>query len=97
MTEEQILLVMLMEECDETSQRASKAIRFTLDEIQSGQPLTNAERIVYEFNDIVAIMEILHYKKLIPQMIDHEAISIKKAKIEKWLKYSKEIGTVKNN
>jgi hypothetical protein len=61
MTKTENLLTILAEECAETAQRVSKAIRFTLDEIQPNQEedLTNAERIVYEFNDIVAVMEVL--------------------------------------
>ena len=37
MTESENLLIILMEECDELSQRVSKALRFTLDEKQIGQ------------------------------------------------------------
>ncbi len=59
MTRTELLLTVLAEECVETAQRVSKAIRFTLEEIQPEQELTNAQRIVYEFNDIVAVMEVL--------------------------------------
>jgi hypothetical protein len=60
------LLTILSEECVETAQRVSKAIRFGLTEVQEGQHLNNAERLVYEFNDIVAVMELLHEKRINP-------------------------------
>lgn len=96
MTVEENLLVILMEECDETSQRASKAIRFTLEEVQPSQGLTNAERIVYEFNDILAVMEIMQERGMIRDVIDREAIDKKKAKVQKYIAYSEQLGTVKN-
>lgn len=94
MTRTEHLLTILSEECVETAQRSSKAIRFTLDEIQPGQELTNAQRIVYEFNDIFAVMEILKEEGLIDKIIDREAIELKKSKIDKYIKYSNDIGTL---
>ena len=95
MTRIENLLTILSEECVETSQRVSKAIRFTLDEVQPGQNLTNAQRIVYEFNDIVAVMEILHEEGIFDKVIDREAINKKKLKVAKYLAYSTEIGAIK--
>lgn len=97
MTRTELLLVLLMEECDETSQRASKAIRFGLDEVQEGQELNNAQRLCYEFNDIVAVVDILRNDGLLDKTIDPEAILLKKAKIEKWLSYSADCGTLTLN
>lgn len=89
-----MLLTLLIEECNETAQRASKAIRFGLDEVQEGQDLNNAERLIYEFNDIIGVMELLHGDKYIPYHMDAVASGLKKIKIEKWLKYSEECGTL---
>ena len=94
MTIQQNLLIILMEECEETAQRASKAIRFTPEEIQPGQELTNAERIVYEFNDIVAVIKTLYDLGVIKKVFDHEAIKLKQEKIKKYLEYSQTLGTV---
>ncbi len=94
MTRTELLLTILSEECNETAQRVSKAIRFTLDEIQPEQGLTNAQRIVYEFNDVVALMEILHTEGVFEKVIDREAIEKKKLKVKKWLLYSAERGTI---
>jgi hypothetical protein len=37
MTRQEMLLTIVAEECNETPQRVSKAIRFGLDEIEAGQ------------------------------------------------------------
>lgn len=95
MTRNENLLTILSEECVETAQRVSKALRFTLEEIQPEQELTNAQRIVYEFNDILAVMEILQEEGVFDKVIDRDAIDKKKIKVAKYLNYSIEIGTVK--
>lgn len=84
------LLTILIEECNETAQRATKALRFGMQEIQPGQELTNAERIVCEFNDIVAVMAMLLEDGELPRIFDEEAQDKKRAKVEKYLRYSKE-------
>lgn len=94
MTRPEMLLTILSEECNETAQRVSKALRFTLGEIQSEQLLTNAERIVYEFNDILAVMEMLQEEGLLKNIIDRDAIALKKYKVEKYLQYSVETGAM---
>lgn len=83
-----------MEECNEIAQRASKALRFGVDEIQPEQGLTNAERLIYEFNDLVAVMEMLHTEGHIPNIYDMQAMRLKKAKVDKFLTYSEECGTI---
>jgi len=94
MTRNEHLIKILEEECCETAIRASKALRFGINEIQIDQDLTNAERIVYEFNDILAMMELLYDAGLIPQIMDREAIEKKKLKIEKFFIISREQGTL---
>lgn len=91
MIREQLLLVLAMEECDELSQRLSKAIRFGLDEIQKDQELNNSDRILYEFNDLLATIELI-YDCTIRELIDDAAIVGKKVKIERYLEYSKQLG-----
>lgn len=94
MNREQYLLAKLAEECMETGQRATKAITFTLEEIQEGQDLSNAQRIVYELNDILAVAEILVDLKLLPKIRDEKYIQEKKLKLEKWAEYSQKLGTL---
>lgn len=94
MTFKEYLLVILIEECDETSQRATKALRFGFDEVQKNQEFTNAQRITYEFNDILAVMELLKENDLLDVIVDKDAIALKKAKIMKYYEYSKSLKIV---
>lgn len=90
------LLFIAAEECAEVAQRLSKAARFGLTEIQPGQPLTNAERIVEEWTDLVGVMEMLVEQGAIevPTVKMITAREIKKTKVEKFLAYSVECGTL---
>jgi hypothetical protein len=94
MTREQMLLTLLMEECNEVAQRASKCIRFGLDEVEPTEVprQDNAERLVYEFNDLLAVISILEAEGHITQSERPDLIRLKKEKVEKWLKYSIERG-----
>ena len=92
MDRKELLLTIVMEECGELTQRISKAVRFGLDEVQEGQDLSNAERIVYEFNDLLATLGVLEDEGYLDNIIDLSAIDKKKLKIEKYLCYSKELG-----
>jgi hypothetical protein len=49
---ERELLEILIEECAEVQQRATKALRFGLAEVQPGQPLNNAQRMAEEYGDL---------------------------------------------
>lgn len=94
LTREQNLLTRLAEECAETSQRATKGILFGLDEVQIGQDLTNAQRLIYEFNDIYAIMLLLQKEGFIGDFIDNDAIERKMEKLKKYNAYSQSLGKV---
>jgi len=95
MNRDQHLLICLMEECDEVSQRVSKALRFGLGEVQPGQPLTNAERIVEELHDLLSVAAILRAKGLIPEFYTTPAqVTAKQDKIEKFMAISIREGTL---
>lgn len=51
------ILTILIEECAEVQQRATKLMRFGRDEVQPGQALTNAERLSLEVGDLVAMID----------------------------------------
>ena len=90
----QYLLTILQEELAETTQRASKIIRFGQDDVQKDHTETNAERLVYEFNDVLAIMELLQQEGVIELIQDRTAIEKKKLKIKKYMKYSQQLGVL---
>jgi hypothetical protein len=90
------LLTCAAEECNEVAQRVSKALRFGLLEVQPGQPLTNAERIIQEFHDLFAVMEMLVDADAIPLTIisDHSVVLAKMSKIERFMAISREQGVL---
>lgn len=92
LTKEQYLLNCLSEECAEVTQRVTKSLRFGLDEIQEGQDLTNAQRLAYEYNDILGVMEMLLECTTIDNVGDRAQIDTKKAKILKYMEHSRNVG-----
>ncbi len=95
MTELEYLLCAIGEESVEVSQRSSKAQRFGLHEVQDGVPLDNAERLIYEFNDLYALLLLLQKDHPeIGDLIVPEHIMAKQQKYQKYLDYAKRIGTV---
>lgn len=96
MTRTEHLLIILAEECNEVAQRCSKALRFTLDEIQPGEGENNAERIEGELSDLFAVVEML----ISADVLDHDIIyskilmDRKREKVEKFLTYSEDRGTL---
>lgn len=87
------LLSILAEECAEVAQRVTKALRFGLTEVQSGQPLTNAQRITYELGDLMGMVDMLESEGHIESPSD-EAIAKKRVAVEKYLKLSASVGTL---
>lgn len=51
------LLTILIEECAEVIQRATKAQRFGLTEVQPGQPLSNSTRLAHEIGDLFEVVD----------------------------------------
>lgn len=89
------LLTSLAEECAETAQRASKALRFGVDEIQPGQGDTNAVRLMDELEDIRVIVELLREEGVLSLgPIDGERFARKRAKVEKYMAYARKCGTL---
>ena len=95
MTRLEHLLTIVSEECNEVAQRASKALRFGIHEVQPGQTANNLERLRLELADLFAIIE----------MVEDETgfelyggtgseIEAKKKKVEKFLELSRKEGTL---
>jgi hypothetical protein len=109
LSNEQYLLTCLAEEASEVSEegaklvkRVTKALRFGLEEIQKGQTETNIERmigvigsLVYELNDLIAILELLGYEELdFGQVGENNALEAKKVKVAKYMELSRERGII---
>jgi NTP pyrophosphatase (non-canonical NTP hydrolase) len=86
MNETEHLLTILSEECAEVAQRASKAVRFGLLEIQPGQQEDNTRRLERELADLMAVAELLGLR------IRDEDKAAKLEKLKKFMGYSREIG-----
>lgn len=94
MTRKEYLLLVLSEECNEVGQRVSKALRFGLDEKQQGQDLSNQDRLIQEFNDLITVMEMLNDEYFFDRIYNDEQQIAKRKKIEKYFDYSVELGIV---
>lgn len=94
MTLDEHLLTILGEECAEVAARISKALRFGLGEIQPGQPLTNAERIEVELDDLAGVVELLQQRGIMRGVDDRLRIEAKKAKVAHFVDYAIACGTV---
>ena len=87
------LLFIVSEEAAEVAQRASKCARFGVEDKEPGQNLTNEQRIWGEVNDLMGALELLG-EQLGNFGLSREAINAKKAKVEQFLLYSKNLGTL---
>ena len=86
------LLVIFSEECSEVAQETSKALRFGINE-QRDLPTSNRERIAYEFSQLMAMKAMLEAEGIhIPISLD--VMNAKQEKVEKYLLYSEECGTL---
>ena len=95
MTRDEHLYTIAAEECAELAQRFSKANRFGGNETQPGQPFNNRQRILQEFADLIGAMEMLGFDFQIGRLHALRPwIDAKKEKVEKYLAYSKECGTL---
>lgn len=97
MTRQEHLLAIASEECVEVSKEIHKALRFGLEDHYPEHPLTNRQRIVTEIRDLIAVIEILEEEGIINLDGDatwDQGLQAKKEKIEKYLKYSQEVGTL---
>lgn len=97
MNTEEYLLVCLMEECQEVSQRISKALRFGLEEVQksnANETRTNRERINYELQDLQAVVGMLiEQNDAYQNSVDSfKARQLKREKLLRYMEYSKEQG-----
>lgn len=91
-------MTIIAEESVETAQRATKILRFGMDEIQPGQELNNAARLVQEFFDLSTVMYMLaEHDEVFKKEYENYDRSVswskeKRAKVEHFLEYSAQKG-----
>lgn len=97
MNRDEHLCQIAQEECMEIAQRLSKLQRFGPDEIQpdpvaNPDRLTNRQRVLMEYIDLVSVMEMLGFRPIGEQQ--KELLLPKRRKVEKFLVYSASCGTL---
>jgi len=96
MNRTEYLLTQAASECNEVAHRITKALHFGLDEVQPGQlgePENNAERIVGEYIDLLASVEMLIEDAALtmPSAPTVRALILKKkAKVEHFMGYARD-------
>ena len=93
MTRREHLLVCLAEECSEVIKEVTKILRFGLDDKQGEEYEPNSVRLDNELNDIMAVVEMLK-KDGLDIWFSSEKAQAKWDKVEKYMKYAHEKGTL---
>lgn len=86
MRQKEYLLTVLAEECSEVAQRASKAIRFGIEEVQPGQPDDNRRRLERELSELMEVADLLGLK------VREEDRAAKRVKLCEFMAYSRRLG-----
>ena len=82
---EREILTILIEECSEVQQRATKLLRFGRDEIQPGQTLTNSDRLSLELGDLACMVEMAERLGLVDSVRIRSGAVNKHDKLTKYL------------
>lgn len=93
------LLLLLMEECAEVQQACSKILRFGMEDSKTPIEPNNEEKLLNEIYDLLTVLDVIH-EEVTSLVLDQELYEIshvKRKKIEKWIKYSKEKGKIHDN
>ena len=70
------------------AQTISKALRFGLHDIGPDKVRNNLAQMNHEYNDLLAVVEILNESVVVPLVRDQALIDAKKKRFEKFLQYS---------
>ena len=93
MNRQEHLLTVLMEECAEIQQAVAKSLRFGLEDRKSISTQMNIEDITSELNDLYGIVELINESGVL-LVRDENKVKAKKKKVEYFINYAKERGTV---
>lgn len=88
------LLGKIAEECCEVGQRAIKAQRFGINEVQPGQELSNRRRLQLELADLEASIQMLEKETGESFSALAEDIYSHTYKVEQFMEYSERCGTL---
>jgi hypothetical protein len=82
------LLEILIEECAEVQQRATKMLRFGVEEIQPGQFLNNRDRLSLELGDLKLMVQKCHEADLLREAMIAEGVRRKTYQLAKYMQTS---------
>lgn len=82
---ERELLEILIEECAEVQQRATKMLRFGVEEVQPGQPLDNRTRLSEEVGDLMHMIDCCRDANLLSRDGIADGIKRKKTQLAKYM------------
>lgn len=97
MTTEDHLLVIGIEECVEVAKKLSKILRFGPNDIEPGQLFTARERAQQEIYDLLAALDDLDKKGIVPIPPNELAVRTKQLKVQRMLEYSRDVGRLKDD
>lgn len=80
------LLIIFMEECNEAAQRASKILRFGIDEVQPGHMFNNVARLSNEIGDIIAVLGRMETADLLDMKTIKASIGLKEVKLRNFMR-----------
>jgi len=94
MNRQEYLLSCLSEELGEVAQCVGKIQRFGLMDKYKPGAETNDVSLVKEMNDVVALMDMISIELKLNGLYNEAAIQAKKDKIEHYMQYSRDRGTL---
>ncbi len=94
MTRQEHLISIAAEEAVEVAQRATKALRFGLYEVQPGQEKSNLIRMMEEYCELAAAISMLLAGRVGAVVDFDKLVALKTEKVEKFLRYSEHCGTL---
>ena len=86
---ERELLTILIEECAEVQQRATKLLRFGRDEVQPGQPELNGVRLGGEIGDLLTMVRLVGEANLVPAVAIQAGKGRKAKQLERFMQTAK--------
>ncbi len=93
MTRQEHLLICLAEECAEVIYDVSKILRFGINDNHPKVGVPNGERLQTEINDVFTIINMLQAEGF-ELDINSSAMVEKQKKVERYIAYAKERGTI---
>lgn len=82
---ERELLTILIEECAEVQQCATKMLRFGQDDGYPGQTLTNLQHLSRETGELRHMLQLLHDANLIDMQAVADGMRLKREKLKKYM------------